>query len=179
MVVASVTVLRMADWDTWEKRIAWIQLNRGLSMSALSEAAGLARATVGNTIRREREGATVGFASDTLAKLAKTARVDLSWLATGEGQPEPGALPKASPASTVDTQQIANAAARLLVELDGLELPAALMLVHDVRLTQPTVDGYYRAARLRMSRGPITEEVERAAERELQLAAVGANKKRG
>lgn len=171
----------MAPWDTWEKRIDWIRQNRGLSMSGLSEAAGLSRATVGNTIRRERDGETVGFSGDSLTKIAKAARVSIEWLTTGQGQPEPGYV--AEPPLATDTQSIAKAAAQMLVELDGLALSDALLLVYDVRLPEPTVDGYYRAARRALAGRAANEpqsmvprsvrDAEEAAEREIRADMAG------
>lgn len=172
-------------WDTWEKRIDWIAKHRGLSMSALSEAAGLARATVGNTIRRERDGGTVSFSGDTIVKLAKAARVDLSWLSTGEGAPEPGYID--APAAT-DTKALVEEAVDMLVEHDGLRLPDALVLVYGVRLPTPSIVGYYRSARRALAaadkaepggeRGMITREVEDAAEDEVRAGQHPARTRR-
>jgi hypothetical protein len=50
-----------------------------------------------------------------------------------------------------DTQSMVEAAAEMLHELDGISVPKALELLFGVKLQHPTVEGYYRAARLRMS----------------------------
>jgi hypothetical protein len=50
-----------------------------------------------------------------------------------------------------DTQSMVEAAAQLLNELDGVPVPKALELLFGVKLQHPSVEGYYRAARLRMS----------------------------
>lgn len=173
-------MLHAMAWETLAERIAWIKAHRGLTMKSLANSSGLTDSAIAVALHRERaSGEPATFSARTIRRMAKVADVDPVWLETGQGLPEPAASETvAHPTGAVDTQQIMVNAAQMLVKLDGLALPDALVLVHDLRLPQPTVDGYYSAARLRLSRGPITEEVERAAQREVRLAAGGQDNKR-
>lgn len=187
----------MTTVRTLAERIDWVLKNRGLNMASWGLKAGLSRGVVSQALKREGEGNGGGFGSVNNLKLAEAAAVDPAWLSTGQGEPEPGGRAVAQPSlanPAIDTQQIANAAARMLVELDGLTLPDALLLVYDVRLSEPTVDGYYRTARRALATraanetqmgsqgGTITREMEDAAEREFRAGSarrvVGAKHKR-
>jgi len=185
MFDTQATVTCVGSWDTLAKRVAWIKANRDLSLRAWAREAEIGESTVAQTLHREKTEGKATFSGANVARLAKAANVDPHWLNTGEGEPEPGARPALQPAMVsvaVDTQQIANEAARMLVELDGLALPDALVAVHDVRLPTPTVDGYYRAARRALAaratddpkvigeRGVITREIEEAAEHEVRAS---------
>lgn len=51
----------------------------------------------------------------------------------------------------IDTQSMVESAAEMLQDLDGLSLARSLELLYGVKLQNPTVEGYYKAGRLRMN----------------------------
>ena len=169
MLVAPFKDVAVPPFDTWEKRFAWIQRYRGMSLSKLSLEAGLSRSTVGNAIRREQDFGKASFDADTIAKVAKAADVDVRWLTTGEGSPEPT---QELALAQVDTWPLINEAAEMLVQADGLSLAEALLLLRDVRPSPPTLQGYYLAARSLLAQRAsrdlgITKDFEQRLEREL------------
>lgn len=79
-----------ATWETLKGRIAWILADRKLSGRELAKRAGLRSATHVNLIRAGKVKAIEG---DIAAKIARAGRVQLGWLLTGEGTPEPDTSP--------------------------------------------------------------------------------------
>jgi hypothetical protein len=78
--------------SSYRERIDWIMRNRHFkSGRALSMAAGLSPATVNNLLMRERREGSASLDAESLAAISAVAKVDPQWLATGAGEPEPGA----------------------------------------------------------------------------------------
>jgi phage repressor protein C with HTH and peptisase S24 domain len=78
--------------SSYRERIDWIMRNRHFkSGRALSMTAGLSPATVNNLLMRERREGSASLDAESLAAIAAVAKVDPQWLATGAGEPEPGA----------------------------------------------------------------------------------------
>ncbi len=170
MLVGPSKVALVPPFDTWAKRIAWIQQYRGLSKSALSLKAGLSRSTIWNAVRREDDLGKVSLDSETIARVARAADVDVRWLSTGEGNPEPGQEPLPGYG---DTWAIISDVIEMLTELDGLPAADAVVLLREVQPATKSVKGYYSAARRRLAaRAPrdlgITQSVDQGLERELR-----------
>ncbi|HEU4406398.1 MAG TPA: helix-turn-helix transcriptional regulator [Polyangiaceae bacterium] len=74
---------------TLAERIDWILGARNLSARELAKNAGLSHTYIGLLLKGER-GDQNGLTSSSARKIADAAGVDLNWLITGEGEPEPG-----------------------------------------------------------------------------------------
>lgn len=70
------------------ERIAWILSARAMNPRQLSLKSGLSHTYVGFLLK----GTKTNLTTSSGAKLAEAAGVDLNWLLTGEGLPEPGAI---------------------------------------------------------------------------------------
>ncbi len=137
----------MPEWDTLRKRIEYILESRQKSLRQLCLDAGLAESTIGNALRREDSGKRVSFEGDTLAKVAKAASVDVGWLNTGEGKPEPDYV---APSPVPDVLELIRRVANRLVKYEHITLERALVLLHESRPAEQTFDGYYFAVRDRL-----------------------------
>jgi transcriptional regulator with XRE-family HTH domain len=124
-------------------RIAWILKARGLTARQLSIKAGLSHTYIGLLLKGTR-GTNAGLTQTSATKIAEAGVVDLTWLLTGEGEPEPGVGP---------------------IGGDPSALTQALALLGD-RLSPPV-----RVA-LRAERAPVAWGVEDWIERGLYLQTV-------
>ncbi len=68
-----------------------VELTGATSTQSVSLAAGLARASLSNVIRRLRDGEKATVTQATLTAVARATNVDPAWLVTGTGVPRPAA----------------------------------------------------------------------------------------
>ncbi len=140
--------------STYRERINWIRATRGLSLRALSLAAGLSHSTLGNLVRDEADGTGRQMDAETARSLAEFAGVSIEWLLTGESSsktatPAPGTA--TSPKRATDARRRAS---RALVELDGVDEKEAAFVVQNVDLPDDEADdaiSYYVMARRKLT----------------------------
>jgi transcriptional regulator with XRE-family HTH domain len=124
------------------ERIAWILEARDITARQLGLRAGLSHTYIGALLKGTR-GAQAGLTQTSATKIAEAAKVDLQWLLTGDGEPEPG----------------------VVVGGDPPALTQAVALLGD-RVSQPVKTA------LRAQKAPASWEVEQWIERALHLQAV-------
>ncbi len=150
--------------STFRERINWIRATRGgLSLRALSLAAGLSHSTLGNLVRDEADGTGRQMDAETARSLAEFAGVSIEWLLTGESAPtKPVAPATEATTSPKRATEARRRASRALVELDGIDEKEAAFILQNVDLPDGETDdalSYYLMARCELA-APNTLSVE-------------------